>query len=136
MPTLKMSAPEPMLGLEMYKLRFLLGVYARGVYVPAAALLAAGAAATVAASFTPWAGPVALVFALAAGAVVASMATLGVLVLNAALAAALSRAIGRFEAAYDSYRGAHNIPDLFYEEMDRLDAEGAEAAEAAGRAQP
>jgi hypothetical protein len=106
----------------MYKLRFLLAVYARDFYKVLAAMVAAGAGVTVAASFTPLSGAVALVFALFVGALVAGAATLAILVLNVVVAAGMHRGIERFEAAYNTYRLANNIPDIFYEEMDLEDA--------------
>jgi hypothetical protein len=106
----------------MFKLAFLLRLYALPFYRRLAVLTAVGAAATVAASFTAWAGTVALVYALFVGAITVIAATLGVTVANAMVAAALHRGIERFEAAYDTYRRANNIPDLFYEEMDLAEA--------------
>jgi len=63
-----------------------------------------------------------IVLAVSAAAVAALAALLGILVLNAVAAAGLQRVIDRFEAAYDAYRRANNIPDIFYEEMDLAEA--------------
>jgi hypothetical protein len=115
----------------MYKLKFLLTRYARSFYRWLAALTAAGAALTLAASFTAWSAAVTLVFALFVGAIAGAAATLAVLVLNVVVAAGLQRGIERFETAYDAYRRANRIPDVFYEEMDL-----AEAAERHGGAPP
>ena len=126
-----------MLGLGMYKLRFLVGLYARGLWRPIAVLLGLGGTVTLGAALTPFAAPVALTYALVAGALAALAVTSGVMVLNAALAAALGRGIARFEAAYDAWRRANAIPDLFYEEMDREEAAArAEASVSPGTAAP
>lgn len=115
----------------MFKLKFLLTVYARAFYKRLTILTAAGAAVTLAASFTTWSGAVTLAFGLAVGAIAATAATLAVMVLNVVVAAGLHRGIDRFEAAYDAYRRANKIADIFYEEMDL-----AELAEREGAAPP
>lgn len=114
----------------MHKLTFLLRLYAWPFYRRAGVLLAAGGLITLGAALTPLAVPVAVAYAMGVGALAALAATLGVLVLNVVLAAGLARGIERFEAAYDAYRRANAIPDIFYEEMDLLEAtERAAAAE-------
>lgn len=113
----------------MYKLRFLLATYLRPVYGPVVLAVALGAAALAGASFTDHFVPALIVYGTAVGALAAAAATLGILVLNVAVAAALQRGFDRFEAAYDAYRRANGIPDIFYEEADL-----AEAAEQNGTA--
>ena len=66
--------------------------------------------------------PVAIVLAVSAGALATLAATLGILVLNVVVAAGLQRGFDRFEAAYDAYRRANAIPDIFYEEADLAEA--------------
>jgi hypothetical protein len=106
----------------MYKLRFLLRHYARPFYKRLGLVAAGGAVVAAGASFTPYVVPVVVVLAVSAAAVAALAALLGILVLNAVAAAGLQRIIDRFEAAYDAYRRANNIPDIFYEEMDLAEA--------------
>jgi xanthosine utilization system XapX-like protein len=106
----------------MYKLRFLLRHYARPFYKVLGLVAAAGAVVAAGASFTPYVVPVLIVLAVSAAALAALAALLGILVLNAMVAAGLQRIIDRFEAAYDAYRRANNIPDIFYEEMDLAEA--------------
>jgi hypothetical protein len=115
----------------MYKLTYLLTVYARPFYKGLGVAAAVGAAAAAVASFTSYFVPVLIAVGALVAAVAVVVALLAILVLNAAVAAGLQRGFDRFEVAYDSYRRANNIPDIFYEEMDL-----AEAAErdAAGRA--
>jgi hypothetical protein len=112
----------------MHKLKFLLTIYARSFYKTLAVLIAAGAAVTLASWLTPWSGAVTLVFALFLAAIVAVSATLAISVLNVMVAAGLHRGIDRFEAAYDAYRRANAIPDIFYEEMDLAEAAAREDA--------
>jgi hypothetical protein len=111
----------------MFKLRFLLCLYALAFYRRLAVLAVAGAAVTLAAWFTPWAAAAILVYALFVGAIVVTAATLAVTVANALIAARLHRGIARFEAAYDGYRRENNLPDIFYEEMDLAEAAEREA---------
>jgi hypothetical protein len=106
----------------MYKLKFLLTRYALPFYKLLGAIAVAEAVAAIGASFTTYFVPVLMVLALSAAAVAALAALVGILVLNAAVAAGLQRGIDRFEAAYDTHRRANNIPDIFYEEMDLAEA--------------
>jgi hypothetical protein len=106
----------------MHKLKFLLANYARPFYRWLAAGAAVGAIAAGGAAFTAYFAPVAIVVGALAGLVVAAAATLAILVLNVLVAASLQRGIDRFEAAYDAYRRANNIADVFYEEMDLAEA--------------
>ena len=114
----------------MYKLRFLLTSYLRPFYRLLAAVVVLGAAALAGASFTAYFAPALFVFVTVVGAIVAAAATLAILVLNVVVAAGMQRGFDRFEAAYDAYRRANNIPDIFYEEADL--AEAAERNSAAG----
>jgi hypothetical protein len=106
----------------MYKLKFLLTRYARPFYKLLGLAAAGGAVVATGAFFTDYFIPVVVVLAVFAAAVAAVAALLATLVLNAVAAARLQRAIDRFEAAYDAYRRANNIPDIFYEEMDLAEA--------------
>jgi hypothetical protein len=106
----------------MYKLKFLLADYARPLYRWLAAGAAIGAIVAGSAAFTAYFAPVVIVVGTLAGLVVTAAATLGILALNVLVAAGLQRGIDRFEAAYDTYRRANNIPDIFYEEMDLAEA--------------
>jgi hypothetical protein len=105
----------------MHKLRFLLTVYARPFYRGLGWAAAASAIVAAAAFFTPWFMPVAIVIAAAVAALAGAAATMAILVLNAAVAAHLHRDIERFEAAYNVWRKANNVFDIFYEEMDLED---------------
>jgi hypothetical protein len=111
----------------MYKLKFFLTRYAPPLYRWLGWAALVGAVVAAGAYFTAYFGPVVLVLAMAFGAVAALAATLAILVLNVVVAAHMHRGIEHFEAAYDAYRRANNVPDLFYEEMDL--AEAAERAE-------
>lgn len=115
----------------MFKLRFLLTSYLRPFYRSLGFAAAIGAVAAAAAWFTPYFGLVAAIVAASAAALAAVAALLALLVLNAAVAAGLQRGFDRFEAAYDAWRRANAIPDIFYEEADL-----AEAAERKGTAGP
>jgi len=106
----------------MYMLKFLLTRYARPFYKVLGAAAVIGAVILAALSPTGYLAPALIVVGAAAGAVVALALTLGVLVLNVVVAAGLKRGFDRFEAAYDTYRRANNIPDVFYEEMDLAEA--------------
>jgi hypothetical protein len=114
----------------MYKLKFLLTRFARPSYKMLGWAAVAGAAGAAGASFTAYFGAVVLILAAVVAAIAGAAATLAVLVLNVVVAASLHRGIDRFEAAYDAYRRANRIPDIFYEEMDL--AEAAERAERNG----
>lgn len=116
----------------MYKLRFLLTRYARPFYRRLAVALALGMTIVAGASFTAYFEPVAIVVAVCMGAVAALAATLGILVLNVVAAAGLQRSLDRFEAAYDAYRRANAIPDIFYEEADLAEAAERDGALGAG----
>jgi len=117
----------------MIKLRYLLTIYARPFYRWLGWAALAGAALAVAAFFTPWFAPVAIVLAALAAALAGAAATLAILVLNVAVAANLHRGIDRFEAAYNTWRKANNVFDIFYEEMD-LDDAAAERERSGGAA--
>jgi hypothetical protein len=106
----------------MYKLKFLLTRYARPFYKLIGVTAAGGAVAAIGASFTAYFVPVVVVLAVSAAAVAAMAATLAILVLNVMAAASLQRGFDRFETAYDAYRRANNIPDIFYEEADLAEA--------------
>ena len=112
----------------MYMLKFLLARYARPFYRALAAAAALGALAALGAYFTAYFEPVVLVLGVLAAVLAAAAATLGVLVVNAALAAGLARRLEHFAAAYDAYRRANGIPDPFFEEMDLAEAAEREAA--------
>jgi hypothetical protein len=112
----------------MSKLKFLLVHYARPFWRGLGWAALAGAAVAAAAFFTPYFAPVAIVLAAAAAAVACAAATLAILVLNAVAAAGLHRAIDRFESAYNAWRKASNVFDIFYEEMDLEDAAAERAA--------
>jgi hypothetical protein len=113
----------------MYKLRFLLTVYARPLYKWLGAAAALSAVIAAGASFTAHFAPVMMVLGGVAAAITAVPVLLAILVLNAAAAASLQRGFDHFEAAYDAYRRANRLPDIFYEEADL-----AEAAERNGTA--
>jgi len=106
----------------LYKLRFLLTRYARSFYRRLGIAVALGMTVAAIASFTDYFEPVATVLAVSAGALATLAATLGILVLNVVVAAGLQRGFDRFEAAYDAYRRANAIPDIFYEEADLAEA--------------
>jgi len=106
----------------MYMLKFLLTRYARPFYKVLGLAALVGAVVLAALSPTGYLVPALIVVGAAAGAVVALAVTLGILVLNVVVAASLKRGFDRFEAAYNTYRKANNIPDIFYEEMDLAEA--------------
>jgi hypothetical protein len=112
----------------MYKLTYLLTIYARPFYKGLGVAAAVGAAAAAGASFTTYFVPALIVLGALVAAVATAAATLAILVLNVAVAAGLQRGFDRFEAAYDAYRRANNIPDIFYEEMDLVEAAERSAA--------
>lgn len=116
----------------MYKLKFLLTRFARPFYRMLGWAAVIGTSVAAGASFTAYFGPVVIVLAAFVAAIAGAAATLAILVLNVVVAASLHRGIDRFEAAYDAYRRANSIPDIFYEEMDL--AEAAERAERNGAA--
>ena len=116
----------------MYKLTFLLTHYLRHFYKLLGVAAALGAAVAAGAWFTPYFGTVVVVLAAAVAAIAVVAATLAVLVLNVMVAAGMRRGFDHFEAAYDAYRRANSIPDIFYEEADL--AEAAERNSAAGAA--
>ena len=113
----------------MYKLKFLLRHYAVPFYRRLGLFVLLAAAITLGASFTAYFEPVALTFAALAGLLAAGVATLAILVLNVLIAAGLQRGFDRFEAAYDAYRRANDIPDIFYLEADMAEAAARESAE-------
>ncbi len=102
----------------MYKLKFLLTRYMLPSYRLLAVVMVAGAVCVAVASFTPHFAAVLVAVAAVFGAIAAAVATMAILVLNVLVAAGLQRGLDRFEAAYDGYRRANNIPDIFYEEAD------------------
>lgn len=106
----------------MYKLKFLLRHYSRPFYGRLAAAALAGLVLLAGAASTPYLAPVGWIVGLGAGAVAATAATLAILVLNVMIASDLGRRIDRFEAAYDTYRRANGIVDIFYEEADLAEA--------------
>ncbi len=106
----------------MPMLKFLLTRYARPFYKILGLAAVVGAVVLAALSPTGYLASALIVLGAAAGAVIALAVTIGVLVLNVAVAASLKRGFDRFEAAYDTYRKANNIADIFYEEMDLAEA--------------
>ncbi len=106
----------------MPKLKFLLERYARPLYRRLAlAALAVAVAAAIAAAFG-YPEPAAIAVAIVVAAVVAVAGTVAISVGNVLAAAWLHRGIIRFEDAYDSYRKANRIVDIFYEAMDLEEA--------------
>jgi hypothetical protein len=106
----------------MYKLKFLVTSYARPFYKLLGASTVVGAVVALGASFTAYFGPVMIVLAVLVAAIAVVAATLAILVLNVLVASCLQRGFDHFEAAYDAYRRANNIPDIFYEEADLAEA--------------
>lgn len=106
----------------MYKLKFLLARYARPAYRWLAVGLALAALAAIAAWFTPLFEPVAIALGIVLAALAGAAATLGVVTVNVVVAAGLQRRIDHFEAAYDAYRRANDIPDIFYAALDEEEA--------------
>ena len=90
----------------MYMLKFLLTDYARPFYKALAVIVSIGVAAVAGAWFTDYFEPVAIALAALIGVIVATAATLGVLVLNVVVAASLKRDFDRFEAAYEARKRA------------------------------
>ena len=116
----------------MYKLKFLLTCYAVPFYRRLGAALALAAAVALGASFTAYFEAVVLILACLAGLLAGGAAMLAITVLNVLAAAALQRGFDRFEAAYNAYRKANNIPDIFYLEADLAEAAARESAEGSG----
>ncbi len=106
----------------MPKLNYLLARYARPFYRRLAlSALAVAVAAGIAAAFG-YPEPAAIAVAIPLALVAAVSGTVAISVGNVLAAVWLHRGIIRFEDAYNSYRKANRIADIFYEAMDLEEA--------------
>ncbi len=106
----------------MPKLSYLLARYARPFYRRLAlCALAVAVAAGIAAAFG-YPEPAAIAVAIPVALFAAVSGTVAISVGNVLAAAWLHRGIIRFEDAYNSYRKANRIVDIFYEAMDLEEA--------------